>query len=115
MGHVRSPRWRQRTHDLLVEAIDQACAPIRNQPHLASLAGLESHRGSRGYIQATPASGLSIECQGCIGLREMVMTSNLDRPVTRVGNSERDCDRARVQDDLTRRGEHFSRNHVNLQ
>src|SRR6266436_1415804 len=122
VGHFRLPRLfkrtghgagnrRQRSHHRLVEAINQARTLIRDQRNFARLARLETHSRSRGNVQAIPKSSLPIKRQSRVGLSEMIMTANLDRPVTRVGDRQRDGNSILVQGDLARCWKDFARYH----
>ena len=91
---------RQCSHDRLVEAVNQASARVGDQPNFTGLARLEAHGRSRRNIQAIAKSSLSIEGESRVGLREMIMTADLDRSVARIGNFERNRGSVLVQDDL---------------
>src|SRR6266404_8199155 len=114
VGHVRLPRWglRQCSHDRLVEAINQACAPVGDKPNFTGLARLEAHSRSRRNVQAIPKSSLSIECKSCVGLGEVIMTADLDRSVACVRDSKRDGRSILVKDNLARCWKGLARYHV---
>ena len=83
-----------------------------DQRNVARLPRLETHSRSRGNVQTIPKSSLPIKRQSRVGLGEMIMTAHLDRPVTRVGDCQRDGDSILVQDDLARCWKDFARYHV---
>jgi hypothetical protein len=108
--------WRggreQRTHDRPLKTIDQPRAFVGDHADLATLAGFEAHSSSRRNVQAASAGNLSIKGQSRVGFRQVIVTSDLDRPIARVGHMEGDGPRIRIQDDLTRCGENLARYHV---
>src|SRR5580700_10797804 len=106
---IRLPHW---SHDSLVETINQPRALIRDQRNFARLPRFETHCRSRGNVQTTPKSSLPIKRQSRVGLGEMIVTAHLDRPVTRVGDRQRDGGSIFVQDDLARCWKYFARYHV---
>ena len=74
-------------HDVLAEAVDRALAAIGHEAHLAALARLEAHGGAGRDVEAHAARlrARSNE-QRRIGLEEMVVAADLDRPVAGVGD-----------------------------
>src|SRR5262245_4470273 len=103
----------QCSHDRLVEAINQARASIGYQQNFTGLARFEAHRRSRRNVQAIPKSSLSIKGESRVGLSEMIMTADLDRPVASVRNAKRDGRSILVQDNLARCWNNLARYHVN--
>src|SRR5215471_1664333 len=113
-GHLFRYHGRQRAHYFLMESIDQPRAGVRYESHSARLPGLESHRGARGYVQAAPERSLSIKGQGAICFCKVIVTADLDWPVARVCNLQRNRAAAAVQNDLSRCGKNLSGNHHSL-
>ena len=106
--------WRQRAHHGLLEPVDFSCARVGNEPGFARLTGLETHGSSCRDIQPVAQGELSLKGEGRVALREMIVTSNLDRPVARVGDLKGDGDAAIVEYDVTARRNDFARNHCQL-
>ena len=106
---------RQGSHDRSIKAIDQARSTVGDQPNFTGLARLEAHRRSCRDVQAVSKSGLSIKGERRIRLGEMAVTANLDRSVTRVGDSKRNDRPILVQDNVTGRRKKFTRYHVRRQ
>ena len=79
----------------LAEAVDLALARERHQPDLARLAGLEAHGRAGGDVEAVAARLGAVELQGRVGLGEVVVRADLDRPVAGVGDRQRDRRRGR--------------------
>src|SRR5215470_13684514 len=102
----------QRTHDRLMKTVNQTCALVGDHADLTTLAGLEPHRGSRGDVQAASAGSLSVEGQGCVGFREVIMTPDLDRPVACIDHTKVNRCRAPIADDLGSCGKNLARYHV---
>src|SRR5262245_5723936 len=111
----KSSRWYlwQCSHDGLVEAKNQARAPVGDQANFAGEARLEAHRRSRRNVQAIPKGSLSIKSESPVGLSKMIMASDLDRSVACVGDSKRDGCSILVQDNLASRRKNLARYHVN--
>src|SRR5437868_14031819 len=80
----------QLTHYLLAEAIDLALAGERHEGNLARLAGLEAHGGAGGDVGAVPTCRRAVELQGAVGLGEVIVGADLDRPVAGIGHGDRD-------------------------
>ncbi len=57
---------------------------------------------------------LSLKNEGRVTLREMVVTSHLDRPVARIGDLKGDGDPITVQYDVAASRNDFARNHCQL-
>ena len=74
----------------------RAVAGERHQLHVARLAGLEAHGGAGGDVEAHGRAALArSNVQGGVGLGEMIVRADLDRPVAGVGDRERDRRRGR--------------------
>src|SRR5690606_38678859 len=73
-------------HHLLLEAVDDAAARERDQSHLTRLPRLEAHRGPGGNVEPHAARGGTVEAQGLVGLEEVVVRADLDRPVAGIGD-----------------------------
>src|SRR5581483_286376 len=99
------------SHYALLEAEHPPAARKRHEAHLARLAGLEAHRGAGGNVEPASAGDVAVELQGLVGLGEVVVGADLDRPVAGVGDRQRhglaagvDLDVAWSRDDLA--GDH---------
>src|SRR6516165_356350 len=105
--------WRalELSHHVLPEPVDRALAGERNKRDLARLPRFEAHRGAGGDIEPHAARFLAVELQRRIGLEEMVMRADLDRPVAGIGDAERHRLAALVELDLARLDEHFAGDH----
>ncbi len=64
--------------------MDDAGAAERHERDLPRLAGLEPHGGAGRDIQPLAAGDGAVELQGGVGLGEMVVAADLDRPVAGV-------------------------------
>src|SRR5215831_16876931 len=98
----------QLPRDAALEAVDAALAAVRHQGDLASLAGLETHRGAGRDVEPHAARLVALEAQRLVGLKEVIVRADLDRPVAGVGDLERDAGRALVEDDLAGLDEDFA-------
>jgi len=78
----------KRAIDLALEADDAAGAGIGDEPHLAALARLEPGSGAGRDVEAKAARLLAVELQRRVGLVEMVVRADLDRPVAGVGDGQ---------------------------
>ena len=105
---------RQRSHDAMVKAINQARPSERYERDFAGLARFESHSGSRRNIQATSKSSAPIEGESAVALSKMIMTANLDRSITGICYCKGNCRSILVEDNLARRWEYLSRYHIRL-
>src|SRR5262249_14477528 len=94
--------------DLALEAVALAAAEVGREPHGARLAGLEAHRGAGGDVEPHAAGALAIELQRLVGLGEMIVAADLDRPVAGVGDFQRDGSTALVQLELAVGGKDFT-------
>src|SRR4029077_14284100 len=113
---LRLPRWAsQWSHHRFVEAINQACARVRDQPTFTRLAWLEAHSCSRRNVQAISKRSLSIESESCVRLGEMIVTADLDRSVARVRHSKRNRCSILIKDNLSRCWKNLARYHISLQ
>src|SRR5690606_17547773 len=82
------------------EAEYPAPAGQLHQLHLAALPRLEAHRGAGRDVQAHAAGGGAVELQGVVGLEEVVVRADLDRPVAAVGHVQGQGAAAGVELDL---------------
>src|SRR5665213_2088617 len=71
------------------KSMDDSRSFISDEADAAGLAGLEPHRRSGGDIEAKTARLLALESERRIGLVEMIMRADLDRPVAGIGDIER--------------------------
>src|SRR5439155_16797318 len=90
----------QRPHHFLAEAENLAVAAIRDQRHVPRLPRLEPHRGSGRDIEPHAARLVAIEFQRRVGLEEMIMRADLDRPVAGIRHGESHAGAASVDRDL---------------
>src|SRR5258707_11478637 len=74
---------------LAAETIDHALTRECHEMHVAGLAGLETHRGAGGDVEAHAAGLFAVELQRRVGLEEMVVRADLDRTVAGVGDRQR--------------------------
>src|SRR6516165_1143039 len=83
--------WRalELSHHVLPEPVDRALAGERNKRDLARLPRFEAHRGAGGDIEPHAARFLAVEFQRRIGLEEMIVRADLDRPIPVFGDRQR--------------------------
>src|SRR5437899_1457746 len=105
------PRLFQFPHHLLTKAVDRALARKRDQRDLARLAWLEAHRRAGRDIEPHAARLLAVEFQRRIGLEEMVVRADLDRPVAGIGDRDLGGLAAGVELDLAILDEQFAGDH----
>src|SRR5262249_48219699 len=105
--------WRalELTHHVLPETVDRALAGERNERDLARLPRFKAHRGAGGDIEPHAARLLAVEFQRRIGLGEVIMRADLDRPVAGIGDRLRHRLAAGVDLDLAVLDEHFTGDH----
>src|SRR5262245_57907508 len=111
----RGQRLRQRSHDRLVESINQALASVRDETNFTRLARLEAHSRSRRNVQAISESRLSVKGESRVGLGEMIVTADLDRSVARVRDSKRNRCFILIKDNVSRCWKYLARYHVSPQ
>src|SRR5271156_4011982 len=100
------------SRDAALEAEHAALAAIGHQLDLAGLAGVEAPRGAGRNIEPHAARRVALEAQRLVGLEEMIMRADLDRPVARVGDLERHALGAGVELDLAGLDEQLTGNHA---
>src|SRR6185437_15151588 len=86
--------------DPAVEADDPARAGVSDKPHLAALTRLEAGRGPGRDVEPEPARLVAIELQRRVGLVEMIVRADLDRPVAGIRDGEGHARPSRVQFDV---------------
>ena len=91
---------------LLAKSVDGARAGKRHQVDFARLAGLEAHRRAGGNIEPHAARFLAVEFQRRIGLEEMIVRADLDRPVAACSRPKASRLAAFVELDLAVLDEH---------
>ena len=69
---------------------DQTVAGIAHQTHGTLLSRLEAHRRAGGDVETETARRGAIEGQRGIGFVEMIMRTDLDRPIADIGNAQLD-------------------------
>src|ERR1700693_986365 len=99
-------------HDFLTKTIDRALAGKRDQRDLARLPRLEAHRSAGRDVEAHAARLLAIELERRIGLEEMIVRADLDRPVAGVGDRQRHGLAPFIERDLARLDEKLAGDHV---
>src|SRR6516225_4496122 len=99
------------SHHVLPEPVDRALAGERNERDLARLPGFEAHRGAGGDIEPHAARLLAVEFQRRIGLEEMIMRADLDRPIAGIGDRQAQRLAAGVDLDLVVFDEHLTGDH----
>src|SRR3712207_3041306 len=68
-------------HHLAAKTVDLALARERHQRDLAGGAGLEADSRAGGDVEAHAARLVALEAQRRVGLEEVVVAADLDRPV----------------------------------
>src|SRR5262249_37825466 len=101
----------ERAHDLATKAVDLARAGIRDEVDGARLSRLEAYRGACGNVQTKAARLRAIEHECGIGFEEVIVRTDLNRPIARVGDFQRDRLAARVDLDVAVGNNDFARNH----
>src|SRR5258708_8621086 len=93
-----------------------AATHVGREPHGARLAGLEAHGGAGGDVEAHTLGPLAVEPESLVGLEEMIVAANLDRPVAGVGDLQRDrvAALAGIEFKFTLRGEDFTWLHLGV-
>src|SRR4051812_41238998 len=99
---------------LAAESMHDARASEGDEAHLARLPRLEPHRGAGGDVEATAPGDRAIEGERRVGLGEVVVAADLDRPVAGVRHLELEAVRAGIQLDLARGGEEFAGDHARV-
>src|SRR6185312_17004413 len=84
----------------------------RHQADLARLARLEADGGAGGNIEPHAAGFRTLELQGVVGLKKMVVRADLDRPVPGVGHFERELRCTGIELDVARSSDDFAWDHV---
>src|SRR5258707_1629026 len=100
------------SHHVLAKPVDHALAGERNERDLARLSRFEAHRSAGGDIEPHAARLLAIEFQCRIGLEEMIVRADLNRPVPGIGDRQRHRLAAGIELDLALLDEHFTGNHA---
>ena len=67
-----------------MQAGDHPATDERDQIDVERDSGLEAHGGSGGHVEAMAACRLTVEGERRVGLGEVVVRSDLDRPVAGV-------------------------------
>src|SRR5207237_10098531 len=91
--------------------IDDALAGERHELHVAPLPRLETHRGACRDVEPHAAGASAVELQRRIGLEEMIVRADLDRPIARIGNRQRHRLATGIELDLAVHDEHLSGDH----
>src|SRR6266852_2073111 len=104
-------RRSQRSHNARAEAVDLARSGECHERHLPALTRLEPHRSAGRNVEPHAAGLGAVELQRRIGLEEMIMRADLDRPVARVGDRELHARPAGIENDLAVLGDDFAGDH----
>ena len=91
----RRARRVERPHHRAREAVDDALAGERDELDRARLPGLEAHRGAGRDVEPEAARRRAIERERRVGLGEVIVRADLDRPVAGVRDRQRDRRAAR--------------------
>src|SRR5262249_13248041 len=105
-------RFSEFTHHILSKPVHGALAGERDQRHLARLSRLEAHGRSGRDVEPHAARLLAIELQRRVGLEEMIVRSDLDRPVAGVGRRQRHGLAAGIERDVAGLDEELAGGHV---
>jgi hypothetical protein len=108
---AQRPFARQRSVHGAAEAVDDSVAAEGHELHLAGLPGLEAHGRPGGNVEPHAARGGAVEAQRRIGLEEVVVRTDLDRPVAGVGDLQANRRTVRIQFDVSFREEILARLH----
>src|ERR1051326_7559234 len=95
-----------------MEALYDAIPGIRHELHDPRLTWLEAYGCSGRDTQAEASCLFPIEAERVVGLVEVIMRADLDRPVSSVGDLEGDGRSAGVQLDVARARENLTGNHA---
>jgi hypothetical protein len=101
----------QRAGDDAAEAMHDAVAGEWHQPHRAGLPRLEAHGSAGGDVEPVAARQRAVEDQRRVGLEEMIVAADLDRPVAAVGDRQLERRSAGIELDVAGGGEQLSRDH----
>src|ERR1700722_9248262 len=88
--HRRAGRYssRERPHYASLKAIHDALAVQGDELDLALLAGLEAHRRTGGNVEPEATRARALELQRAIGLEEVIVRADLNRPIARIGHRD---------------------------
>src|SRR5437588_2079586 len=104
-------RRSQAPHDLPAKAVNLPLARKGDERDLPGLPRLEADRGAGRDVEAHAAGLLALERERRIGLEEMIMRADLDRPVAGVGDRKLHAGAAGVENDLATLGDDFAGDH----
>src|SRR5690348_15531966 len=97
--------------DLGVEPVDRPRARVGDERDVARLPRLEPHRRPGRDVEPHAARLATVELQRLVGLEEVVVRADLDRPLAGVGDLERDGRAALVEEDVALRGDDLAGDH----
>ena len=109
---VRASLGRHRTFSDEIAAANYLRAGNRDDGHGLGLAGLESHGRSRGDVETHAVGPFAIEHECAIGLDEVIVAPDLNRPIAGVGDLKTDALAPVVRDDLALAREDLARHAV---
>src|SRR5690606_19825326 len=101
----------ERSHDLLLKAVDAARARQWHETHLACLAGLEAYGGTGGDVETHAARHVAVEGKRLVHLVKMIVRADLHRTVTGIGDREDNRLRPGIELDLAFAGEDLTGDH----
>src|SRR3546814_18771810 len=106
---IRRPPRSTRADTLLPDTtLFRSGAAQGDEVDLPRLPRLEPHRRPGGNVQPWAQRGLPVEDQPVIGLREMIVAADLDRPFAAVRDGKARDGLARVQDVIAGAGDRMS-------
>src|SRR5258708_34975559 len=101
-------------HHVLAEAVPGALAGERDERDVARLPGLEAPRGAGRDVEPHAARLFAVELERRVGLEEVVVRADLDRPVAGVRHRQRHGLAAGVDRDVAGFDEKLAGGHVVL-
>src|ERR1051326_7116882 len=109
--YMPAVRPSQGAHPPLSEAINVPVPSEGGQRHLPRLSRLEAHRGAGRNVEPHAARLRAVELERRLGLEEMIVRADLDRPVARIRNRDFHAAAAGVERDLAVLGDDFAGDH----
>src|SRR3954451_25182501 len=102
------------SHYVRPKTVDSTLAGERHQRDVARLPRLEPHRGAGRDVEPHAARLSAIELQRRVGLEEMIVRADLDRPVAGVRHRQRHGLAPRVEGDVAVLCEDLAGDHLRL-
>src|SRR5438105_9094915 len=104
-------RSSQAPHNLPAEAVNLPISREGDERHLPDLPRLEADRGAGRDVEAHAAGFLALERERRIGLEEMIMRADLDRPVAGIGDRKLHAQPAGIERDVAVLRDDLARDH----